>query len=610
MSFGIPVRNGLGLGLLASTSLATGNVGFTLPAPTLNLNFTTMTALPSTITFSRPSNATYYDSTGKLTYAPNNLMTYSQDFTNAAWTKQTIGTVTADVAVAPDGTTTADKLFETAATSVFGVYRSAAVGYGRIFSMYVKAAERNYVQFYDPSAGSLGQFVVDLTTGLVTQNTGSLVYAATAAANGFYRISVVLPSGTVFVGAAVSATSTASSSFGTSYAGTAGYGIYIWGGQLEAVTYQTTPGTYNATTSAVYYGARLDYNPATLAARGLLIEEARTNSQTNSSRLSGWSMFAGTITLDSLTSPDGTVNAASILETTANSLHQFYSGNTFTSVIGTTYTFSIFAKANGRTRCQINPQTTMLSTIPEAFYDLSTGTVDNVGAGATASIQSVGNGWYRLIYTFTADTATSGGNFYINLVSTGTTKSYPGNASLGMYFYGGQFETGSFPTSYIPTAASSVARSADTASMTGTDFSSWYNATAGAFLVQFDTPASGTRIISAADDNTANNNIQMLTSGTDPTFLVTTSGTVQASIDAGTVAANTVYKFAGTYSANDFAACISGGTVGTDTSGTIPTVDRLRIGAGQAGNTLCGHVASLVYYPQRLPNATLQSLTS
>ena len=31
MSFGIPVRNGLGLGLLASTSLATGNVGYTPP---------------------------------------------------------------------------------------------------------------------------------------------------------------------------------------------------------------------------------------------------------------------------------------------------------------------------------------------------------------------------------------------------------------------------------------------------------------------------------------------------------------------------------------------------------------------------------------------------
>ena len=102
----------------------------------------------------------------------------------------------------------------------------------------------------------------------------------------------------------------------------------------------------------------------------------------------------------------------------------------------------------------------------------------------------------------------------------------------------------------------------------------------------------------------------MLTSGTDPTFLVTTSGTAQASIDAGTVAANTVYKFAGTYSANDFAACISGGTVGTDTSGTIPTVDRLRIGAGQAGNTLCGHVALLNYYPARLTDATLQSLTT
>lgn len=37
MSFGIPVRNGLGLGLLASTSLATGNVGYTPPVITTGI---------------------------------------------------------------------------------------------------------------------------------------------------------------------------------------------------------------------------------------------------------------------------------------------------------------------------------------------------------------------------------------------------------------------------------------------------------------------------------------------------------------------------------------------------------------------------------------------
>ena len=42
----------------------------------------------SSLTFSRTSNATMFDSTGKLTYAPNNLLTYSNTFSNATWNNQ------------------------------------------------------------------------------------------------------------------------------------------------------------------------------------------------------------------------------------------------------------------------------------------------------------------------------------------------------------------------------------------------------------------------------------------------------------------------------------------------------------------------------------------
>ena len=533
MSFGIPVRNGLGLGLLASTTLATQNAfGTPTPTPTLNLDFTTMTALPSTITFSRPSNATYYDSTGKLTYAPNNLLLNS-----ATLSTQNVTTAPINYILSFQGT---GSIVRT------GTSTGTLTGTG--------VSNRVFVAF-TPTAGTLTLTVA-----------GSVTSA-----------------------------------------------------QLEAVTYQTTPGTYNATTSAAYYGARLDYNPATLAARGLLIEEARTNRAFPSNNFLGWTTDNVTVTANQTTSPDGTVSAALLNSGTGTSQHQIFVFSTgFT--VGLPFTGSVYAKAGtGRylTICLIGDT----ARGGYANFDLIGGNVTQSGAlsgGGTfnsASITAVGNGFYRLTVTATS---TADSQAYISYATSNTAtyvpdaggrKVYTGTGET-YYIWGPQFEQGSFPTSYIPTAGGPVSRSADTASMTGTNFSSWYNATAGAFLVQFDTPASGTRIISAADDNTANNNIQMLTSGTDPTFLVTTSGTAQASIDAGTVAANTVYKFAGTYSANDFAACISGGTVGADTSGTIPTVDRLRIGAGQAGNTLCGHVALLNYYPQRLPNATLQSLTS
>jgi hypothetical protein len=537
MSFGIPVRNGLGLGLLASTTLATRNA---FGGPTLNLNFTTMTALPSTITFSRPSNATYYDSTGKLTYAPNNLLLNSATLS------------TQNVTTAPI----------------------------------------NYILSFQGTGSVVlsGTFIGTLT-GTGVSNRVSVAFTPTA---GTLTLTVV--------GSVTSA-------------------------QLEAVTYQTTPSTYNATTSAAYYGPRLDYNPATLAARGLLIEEARTNllPQTNNFSGASWDLIRLTRTTDTTLASDGATAAAKYTATAgaATTGAKWFTAISYTIVAGSTYATSMEVDGSSGGYPYIS-LTTNPANWATAIFDTTTSgdgvatqTSTTGGTIVSTSQTYLGNGRYRLtLVASVAAGTTAFGQAGIAKLSTGNTFAAFGGAIgtfLGTeYVYASfiQLELGAFATSYIPSATPPTARSADTASMTGTNFSSWYSATAGAFLVQFDTPASGTRIISAADDNTANNNIQMLTSGTDPTFLVTTSGAVQASIDAGTVAANTVYKFAGTYSANDFAACISGGTVGTDTSGTIPTVDRLRIGAGQAGNTLCGHLAYLVYYPQRLPNATLQSLTS
>lgn len=628
MSFGIPVRNGLGLGLLASTSLATGNIGYN-PTPSLNLDFTTMTALPSTITFSRPSNATYYDSTGKLTYAPNNLLTYSDTFTNAAWTK------------------TGCSFSAALLTASVGAGRHAfrqgvsVISNGQNFIATVDVAFVNYnyitISMYDGGTAWVTA-VFDLSspsaaTQTSTQSATLNASSITSVSGGRYRISIAGKWQTV--NAANFSIGFAGAATGNNFAIDGGIAIFTATGTEQAsfynatssvVTYETTPRAQDQviTTSAAYYGARLDYNPATLAARGLLIEEARTNLALYSDQFNNayWGLSLATITTNSTTSPDGTVNAETITATAGAGPHAVFSSSLITSSTGVNYAQSVFVK-KGTNRFIYLSQQNNSTAWATVVFDLDGGNssatqtvTGSAGTIASTLQENVGNGWFRL--TLVASITAAARYFVFGFASAATGNSVDSTGSVTFtavgtetfYAYGAQLELGSFATSYIPTAASSVARSADTASMTGTNFSSWYNATAGAFLVQFDTPASGTRIISAADDNTANNNIQMLTSGTDPTFLVTTSGTAQASIDAGTVAANTVYKFAGTYSANDFAACISGGTVGTDTSGTIPTVDRLRIGAGQAGNTLCGHVALLNYYPSRLPNATLQSLTS
>ena len=129
-------------------------------------------------------------------------------------------------------------------------------------------------------------------------------------------------------------------------------------------------------------------------------------------------------------------------------------------------------------------------------------------------------------------------------------------------------------------------------------------------LVNAFTPANGDRTVFAADDNTANEMIRLRTEGTNPFFKVTDGGSDLVAIDAGAVVANTPFKLAGAYKLNDFASSINGGAAVTDTSGTIPTVNRMRIGAGQSGNTMCGCIVSARYFKKRLADAKLATITT
>ena len=88
------------------------------------------------------------------------------------------------------------------------------------------------------------------------------------------------------------------------------------------------------------------------------------------------------------------------------------------------------------------------------------------------------------------------------------------------------------------------------------------------------------------------------------------NGSDVANIDAGTVATGISYKFAGAYAVNDFAASISGGAAVTDTSGALPTVNRMMLGNSAAGNYLNGTIARIAYYNRRLADSELQGITA
>ena len=129
-------------------------------------------------------------------------------------------------------------------------------------------------------------------------------------------------------------------------------------------------------------------------------------------------------------------------------------------------------------------------------------------------------------------------------------------------------------------------------------------------MAEGDTPASGTRSLVSANNTTANESSVLRTVGTDPLFVVTDGGVAQASIDAGTVSAETAFKLAAAYTVNDFAVSKDGAAVVTDTSGTIPTPTQITIGTDAAGNYVCGHISRLRYFNTRLINSQLVALST
>ena len=141
------------------------------------------------------------------------------------------------------------------------------------------------------------------------------------------------------------------------------------------------------------------------------------------------------------TDPIGTNTASKILETTATGTHSIRITATVTS--GQNITFSFYAKAAGRNFVRFWED---VNTGKQGYFDLANGTATNSDFSSIA-IQSVGNGWYRCSGTINSFAGTSYG-FRVHVSTDGTTTSYAGDDTKGVYLWGAQLETGSTATSY------------------------------------------------------------------------------------------------------------------------------------------------------------------
>jgi len=588
-----------------------------------------------TPSFSRASTGSYFDGSGVLRYAALNQVLYSEDFGNAAWVKQN-GTISTDQIIAPDGKTTADKFTENVANTFFNIYNSSAVSHSAGATMtasgYFKYGTRRYIQFILGPAAAGVSVVVDLLNGLITAtgSSGAASYTSssiTNAGNGWYRVSVTgtLPSAnTGYYDLFTSNTSSFVNPYPTF--SSSGEYTYIWGAQVET---GSTVGTYCPTTSSANSAPRFDhtYNGTSWVSRGLLMEEQRTNSAQYSEDFTNayWTKAGLSVSGNNANAPDGNLTADKFVETAANSQHTLYNSG-FSVTTGTAYIISFFAKAAGRNFIQFPPADVMtgVGSNGRVNFDLSTGTIGQVvGTNLTAEIIDVGNGWYRCVVKLSSAASNGTGYLQFNLVNSATAtpgQAYLGDGTSGVLVWGIQLEAGSaFATSYIPSLSnSSTTRSADVCQITGSDFSSFWNASEGSVAVEFSRPidgsASGDSMIYIFPDSSDPANSQIgayITSGKNTAYGYGSSA-FQYNFDHGTQLANTTYKIATGVKLNDFASSQNGGAVLTDTSGSVPgSISRLLIGylSWSTGARLNGHIARLRYFNKRLPNATLQQLS-
>lgn len=379
-------------------------------------------------------------------------------------------------------------------------------------------------------------------------------------------------------------------------------------GAANPATYINSSGVVTAATDNQ---PRFDYDPITLACKGLLIEESRANLFLYSEQFqqADWVKSSVTVDDDAIVSPDGATDADKvILDSGVASASGIIRQQITKAASAITYTCSFYAKAGEFNSVRVIFRDTASSAnFVQAYFNLNLGTVSTAAnAGGTytnpsASIAAAGNGWYRCALTGTTGTNTTT-DMRILQYNNGNS-SVTGDGTSGIYIWGAQLETGAFATSYIPTTTTALTRNADVATMTGTNFSDWFNASAGSFVVQFGytlNPAYSPYVLAGNNDterymyiNANSNQIRSYDGTSTNSFGFLVNGATN--------------KVAMAYTTTGITMSLNGAATSGPANFTKSTsTTQLQI---TNNGRLNGHFKKLLYYPQQLTNSELQSFS-
>jgi len=577
-------------------------------------------ALDSRITYSGDSARWYFDSTGTLRLAPQNLLTHSEDFSNAAWVKNE-ATVSGTDTIIPS--TVSSALHRVQQGSLSFASNASITLAGK-----VKASGYNFVLVRVSNSGETVAFQVNLNV-----NTGSLVSAASA-----------YGSGASAAGATISAaaegngwfdfTLTGSISGVTSYVVTiyvynsAGGPVFAGDGTsgVKVKNFQINRGStafdYIPTTTAAVYlprsNAFQDHNPSTLAPLGFLIEEQRTNSIRNNTMQGAVVGTPGTL-------PTNWTNSLA-----AGITQQIVGTGADNGITYVDWRISGTATGTSQILFETNVDVTASSGQSwsgTAYVKLQSGSLANItntqmcireGTSAGAFVRdeianftptsAALNVSRRSVQIASTNASTQRVNLRIFVVHAGAIDI---TLRIGLP----QLELGAFATSPILTTTAAATRLADVASITGTAFSSFWDQVEGTIVTKaigVNNVAGSTRRFIEVNDGTSTERYVLGYAATNTNrFLVTDGGVTVADPTTSSTAGQQV-RMAAAYKVDDIIQATNGTLSAGDTSATLPTVTAINIGAdigAAAATCLNGHLQSLTYYNRRLPDSTIQALT-
>ena len=321
-------------------------------------------------------------------------------------------------------------------------------------------------------------------------------------------------------------------------------------------------------------------NELRLSDKGILIESAKSNyilySQDFS--LTEWHLQGAALMGSlSLNAPDSTSTAQNILGLTNSGDGIEYRDSSTLDITSKTYTFSVYLRSN-------------------TDIDLELAVSATSGSGSPSlSAVSVTDEWQRfdLTHTYSNDDQ--------DFICSITAVALP--TSSHFEIWGAQFEEGHFASSYISTSGNVQIRTADAIQFSDL---SWLDQTQGTIFmeVQSDQGSINNRRLLGFSSGRG------LETSTSPYIIENWNGNIIIqSYSSNGRDFHTSVKFALSWDNGGRSLCIGSGIVGSQPD-LLGSINNIYLGSRDGNNSFWeGYIRSLAYYPYRLSDSFLQTIT-